>query len=217
MGEFKTLEDLTGQVFGRLTVIERAEDYIQPNGKHKPRWRCRCECGNEKIALASNLKRGITSSCGCFQKEGVSKRNYKHGGYANNEKLFSVWCGMLKRCYGVTDPHYKDYGERGITVCDEWKDDYSKFREWGLQNGYVENNNLSIDRIDVNGNYCPENCRWATPLTQQNNRRCCINITIGEETHTLKEWARIRNISYSTLYQRYKLKWEPERMLNFTD
>lgn len=214
---FRTLEDLTDQVFGRLTVIKRVEDYVQPNGSHRPRWKCQCECGNIKIATASNLKRGSTTSCGCFQKENMSRLKKTHGGWANKEKLFGVWIGIRKRCYSECSHNYSDYGERGICMCDEWRDNYEAFREWSVKNGYVENSSLSIDRIDVNGNYCPDNCRWTDSYTQQNNKRSCIYITYNEETHTLKEWSRIRKINYSTLYQRYKLNWCTERMLNFID
>lgn len=217
VGVFRTLEDLTNQVFGRLTVIERAEDYVQPNGSRRPRWKCQCECGNIKITTASNLKRGITTSCGCFQRENMSRLKKTHGGWANNEKLFGVWIGIRKRCLSSYAHNYSDYGGRGITICDEWKDDYSAFKEWSISNGYKEGMGLSIDRIDVDGDYCPENCRWADNLTQQNNKRNTIYISANNEKHSLKEWSRIREINYQTLYQRYKLGWNAERMLDFID
>ena len=136
-----------------------------------------------------------------------------HGGYAKKEKLYSVWLGMRKRCYCKTDQHYEYYGARGVEICQEWANDYSAFRDWAMSNGYREG--LSIDRIDADGDYSPQNCRWATNIVQQNNRRMCINLTYNGETHTLKEWSKIRNINYQTLYQRYRLGWDIERMLEY--
>ena len=212
LGTFNKLEDLTGQRFGRLTVLYRTTDYVQPNGSRRPRWRCKCDCGTELDVIASNLKRGSTRSCGCLQKEELSKRRTSHGGWANNEKLYGVWHGMKKRCYCVTDQHYKDYGERGITVCDLWKEDYAAFREWALSNGYKEG--LSIDRINVDDGYSPDNCRWVTAKVQQSNRRSCIYVTYNGETKTLKGWSLDTGIPYATLVQRYNCGWETSRMLN---
>lgn len=194
-------------------MIRRVDDCVHPSGAHRPMWWCRCSCGNERAFLASNLLRGTSLSCGCLQKELLSKRKLTHGGYANKEKLYSVWLGMRKRCCCETESHFKYYGACGIKVCAEWVNDYSVFRTWSLENGYREG--LSIDRIDVNGDYSPQNCRWATATVQQNNRRTCINLTYNGETHTLKEWSRIRNIKYPTLYQRYHLRWSVERMLRY--
>lgn len=209
------LEDLTGMVFGRLTVICKEDDCVSPRGRRRTKWRCLCECGNEKVVYASNLKRGATTSCGCFQKENMSRVKKTHGGFANREPLFSVWCSMRKRCLYPATHNYSDYGGRGISICEEWINDYNSFKEWSLSNGY--SHGLSIDRIDVNGNYSPENCRWANPSEQQNNRRSNINITYKNQTHTLKEWARIRDIKYATIYTRYKLGWDVPRMLNYID
>lgn len=210
MGGNGKLEDLTGKRFGRLVVIRRDKDHYQPSGHHRPMWLCRCDCGNEKIILQTNLKRRTTRSCGCLQKEELSKRARSHGGWANNERLFDIWLGIRKRCNNENDARYPNYGGRGVSICDEW-DDYSSFRDWAMSHGYADN--LSIDRIDVNGDYCPDNCRWATNIEQQNNRRSCVYITYGNETHTLKEWSRIRGIKYSTLHSRYRHGWGAGRML----
>lgn len=210
-----TFEDLTGKVFGRLTVIERTDDYVYPSGRRRPAWRCICERGGETVALASNLKRGTTTSCGCFQKENMSKLKKTHGGYANNEPLYMVWLDIRKRCLSPKSRKYADYGGRGIAICEQWADSYVAFREWSLNNGYHKG--LSIDRIDVNGSYSPENCRWTNSLTQQNNRRCNINVTYQNQTHTLKEWSRIRGINYQTLYTRHKLGWDTPRLLGYID
>ena len=208
-------EDLTGMVFGRLTVIECGRDYISPSGRRRPAWKCICECGKEKTICASNLKSGTTTSCGCFQRENMSRLKKTHGGYANDESLFRVWCNIRKRCLSAKSHNYTDYGGRGITICEQWISDYTAFREWAVSNGYRKG--LSIDRINVDGNYSPENCRWTNSVTQQNNRRCNINVTYQNQTHTLKEWSRIRDINYQTLYTRYKLGWVIPRMLNYID
>lgn len=212
MGRFR---DLTGCNFGRLKVIRRGGDYIYPNGRRRPRWECLCSCGNTTVVSANNLIKGVTTSCGCFQKENMSKLKRKHGGYADREPLFSIWCGVRKRCLSPKASNYSNYGGRGISICKEWKDNYDSFRIWSIKNGYRQG--LSLDRIDNNSGYSPENCRWTTPIVQQNNRRSNINIAYNGETHTLKEWSRIIGISYSTLYQRYKYGWNIKRMLNIND
>lgn len=190
------LIDLTGQRFGRLTVVERAA-----NHGSRVFWHCKCDCGNEKDIAGSALRYGRSTSCGCIPKEIITKRNLKHG-YAAREKqerLYIIWKGMTKRCSNPNDCSYHNYGGRGIRVCDEWRE-YEKFREWSYQNGYSEE--LSIDRIDVNGNYEPENVRWATRTMQSNNTRRTIRIPIGSVVHSLKEWCDELNLNYSTVKHR---------------
>lgn len=168
------IQDLKGKRFGRLTVIERAEDAITPKGKTVIRYKCRCDCGNEKVIRKYHLTNGKIISCGCFHKEQLGKNRRKHG-FSHKERLYSVWLNMKDRCYNQNNSHYKSYGGRGITICDEWASDYTNFRNWCLNNGYKEEirdsgrNNLTIDRIDVNGNYEPGNCRFVT------NKENCLN------------------------------------------
>ena len=215
-------KDLTGWVMSehgvansRLTVIRQAEDYIDPSGKHRTMWLCECNCDmhNQLRLPTTALLNGTTLSCGCINKEILRKRNIKNSRHNMcKTRLYKIWKSMHTRCYNPNDEHYKDYGARGIVICDLWKNDYLEFYNWSINNGY--NNSLTIDRIDVNGNYEPSNCRWATDKTQQNNRRNNIQLTYNGETHTIKEWYDIlKTVKLSTLYYRYHKGMSAEDIL----
>lgn len=198
--------EMVGERFGRLIVVEEC-------GRDKQgavKWRCRCDCGNETIVCGYSLRRRNVQSCGCFQSECSRNRHTTHGGFYTT--LYRKWSGMKRRCYYTRGASYRLYGERGITVCDEWKDNFEAFKEWAMANGYCDD--LTLDRIDVNGNYCPENCRWITPKEQQNNKRNNYYLTLNGETHTLAEWCEITGLTRATIRGRLeKCKWSVEDAL----
>lgn len=155
---------------------------------------CSCKCGNKKIVRYDHILSGGVQSCGCIKKEG---RNKKHGLYSFNERLAKSWQTMLYRCENKKNTHYKDYGGRGIKVCDEWHN-AENFMNWAIKNGYKDN--LTIDRIDVNGNYCPENCRWVTQKEQTRNTRTNHFILFDGEKRCLEDWLHLFDKSDTMFY-----------------
>lgn len=200
------LIDLTGQRFGRLTVVERA---AQTNDG-KATWVCVCDCGNRCVVIGALLRNKHTRSCGCLEKE-VKKEgtNKKHGKCYT--RLHGIWRGMKKRCYCSNAENYKHYGGRGITICDEWLHDFQAFWDWSMANGYADN--LSIDRINGDGNYEPSNCRWVTQREQTNNLRTNHYITFRGETFTLAQWREKQGVTKGLYDNRVKRGWTPEEAL----
>lgn len=192
--------DLTGQKYGRLTVLDRGPDRVRKSGRKIVQWNCICDCGNKIVVSASDLRSGHTQSCGCYMIDRIKEANTRHG--KTDSRLYNVWASMRERCYCPTLPTYPRYGGRGIKMCDEWYNSYLEFERWALNNGYDENalrGKCTIDRIDVNGNYCPENCRWVDQKTQMSNVTYNHYETMNGVTHTVAEWADIYGIPYQML------------------
>lgn len=196
-------EDLTGKKFGALTVIG-----LKGVINSRRIWRCVCDCGNLREIREDSLKK-YTRSCGDPRHRNPNTIKIIHG--QSKTRLYNIWGGMKDRCFNPRASGYQYYGERGITVCDEWAKDFQSFYEWATQNGYSDD--LSIDRIDTNGNYEPSNCRWATAKEQRLNQRQ-KEITYNGETHTLLEWSEITQIKYATLIWRYHQNWSVDKILS---
>lgn len=273
MATARNFIDLTGKKFGKLTVISRAENRVSKNGKKQAVWHCRCECGNEKDILASNLTRGLskscgcqsknkhptnfidltgkrfgrltvmeisetkdwdiywkcvcdcgnttnvlsaklrsgkTKSCGCLRTEKLVDRTKKHG--LRHNRIYSIYCTMKARCYNPNNNEYHNYGGRGIKICDKWlsEDGAKNFADWAYANGYDENadyGECTIDRINVDGDYEPSNCRWATMKQQMNNTRYTVFLTYNGETKSAAEWSEITGVRQGLLTERKRRGW----------
>ena len=199
------LIDLTGKQFGRLIVIGRAENAKNGN----VRWYCQCDCGEIVIVGRKELRSGDTNSCGCLKKEIIAALNMKHG--ESNTRLFRIWAGMKSR---ATNPNVKDfkyYGEKGVTVCEEWENNFKAFEKWALSNAYSDD--LTIDRINSDKEYSPDNCRWADIETQNNNKRNNHYLTHNRKTMTIAEWAKEIGISDKIIRNRLRRGWTIEKAL----
>lgn len=192
-------ENWIGQKFGRLTIqgyeTVRVRDHVF--GKFV----VKCDCGSTRLVTPNKLLTGHTNSCGCAKiercKDMTMKYRIKHGG--RHERLYRIWHGMMGRCYNRNNKDYKNWGGRGIIICGEWKTDYAAFRSWAMSNGYSDN--LTIDRIDVNGDYAPDNCRWIPLAEQGRNRRDTHMFQYGGKVRCISEIAVIAGVKYQTLYK----------------
>ena len=187
--------DLTGRRFGKLTVINRGVSATSPSRKHVT-WECICDCGCVVTVRGGSLVNELTKSCGCLHKyAGIKRRTSRF----YNRKEYSVWAKMKQRCLDTSDVDYKNYGGRGVIVCDRWLNSFDNFFE---DMGVRPSNIHSIDRIDVNGSYCKENCRWVTIDVQARNKRTNNYIEFNGQKKVLSDWARSIGITPSSLYER---------------
>lgn len=190
--------ELAGKTSGKLTVIKR----VQSNKKGESQWLCSCKCGNEVVVVGYRLNSGNTRrtlSCGCLQRRVNTERVTTHGKYGT--RLHKTWQKMKERCNNANSKDYHNYGGRGITYHKEWEE-FQPFYDWATENGYSDE--LTIDRIDVNGNYEPSNCGWSNKKTQANNTRLNVHATINGVTKTIAEWSDYTGIKSGTLHWRYK-------------
>ena len=199
--------DLTGKQFGDWTVL-----YELPQEGYVRKWMCRCVCGVEKPVFQTNLTRKLSAGCGCRARAKTADTLRTHG--KRYTRLYTVWCLMRYRCYNPQKAEYKNYGGRGIAVCDEWlgKDGFQNFWDWAYANGYDEDaeyGKCTLDRIDVNGNYCPENCRWVDMRIQAYNKRDTVRIDMGGEQLNLDEFCSEFNVPRRLAYERIRMGWTP--------
>ncbi len=197
--------DVVGEKFNRLTITE---DLGTIGGYRQVI--ALCDCGKIKRLRLYHIKAEVIKSCGCLKQENLDKARFKHG--LVKHPAYKLWSGIKRRCLNENDSAYKDYGGRGITICDEWKDDFKLFHDWAISNGYRKG--LIIDRENVNGNYEPDNCRFVTTTVSARNTRASVFLTYNEETKTQAEWAEITGISAKKISRRLKRdKWTIERAL----
>lgn len=200
----RKVKDLTGMRFGKLTVLEYDGIY-----NHKAHWKCKCDCGNITVKKGWLLLAGKTRSCGCLAVNNTDQTT--HG--MSKTHLYGVWGTMKSRCYNPNSQRYSLYGGRGITVCEEWRNDFTAFVYWAMTNGYQEG--MTLERKDNNGNYEPSNCCWTNQKAQCNNRRNNAVYTCNGKTLTLAQWAEETGINYGTLWSRlHRDGWSIERAVS---
>lgn len=203
-------EDISNKKFGRLTALYRLHNH---NSGHGSYWLCVCDCGNFKEVRRDGLLSGKSNSCGCYHKDMVKTKNTKHG--KTHTKLYKILDSMKARCYNKNNKQYHNYGLRGICVCDEWLNDFQAFYNWSIVNGYKDS--LTIDRINNDGNYEPNNCRWVDMKQQARNKRNNRNYTIDGITHCLMDWCKIYSIKYSMVNKRIHRGWSIEQALELEE
>lgn len=200
----KRMEVKQGTRFGMLTIIKEVEPYYY-NGHPYRQFLCQCDCGKTSITTLGRLRIGMTKSCGC---QSGSRPNHKE---LTNSRIYHIWSSMKQRCYDINAISFPNYGGRGISVCDEWRNDFMAFYNWAIAHGY--NESLTIDRIDCNGNYEPSNCKWATMKEQMQNKRNNVMLELNGERHTISEWSRITGIKCGALQGRKYAGWSDEKTL----
>jgi hypothetical protein len=201
----------TGNRFGRLVVIKEAERRRKPSGQIIRRFLCQCDCGKQVTVTKYQLSSGKTQSCGCIRTERIVALNKKYDHGEHFKRLYKIWLGMKARCYNKNETAYPDYGGRGITICDEWKNDFASFYCWSLNNNYQSN--LTIDRINNNGIYEPNNCRWSTKKEQNRNTRANRIVEHNGILKTVAQLAEESGILDKTLYFRLDQGYQVDELL----
>ena len=199
----KPIIDKTGQVFGRLVAVS-----LTRTSSGRTAWTCECSCGNTVTVDSTNLRGGRTESCGCLQRERTGNANRTHG--EENTRLYRTWLGMRNRCLNGNEPAYKNYGGRGISIYLDWGS-FENFRDWARASGYEDH--LTIERVDVNGNYEPANCTWIPRSEQTKNRRDSVFIEWNGKRQIMADWAREMGMSDKILWYRIKNGWSAEDAL----
>lgn len=207
-----SVTDRVGEVYGRLTVISRGPNHVEPSGATRATWVCKCECGGTITTVGKSLARGLTRSCGCLLRE----KPIKHG--KSYDKIYRQWTAMKQRCGNVNHDHYADYGARGITICDKWRESFEAFY---ADMGNPPHSEMTLERIDNDKGYQPGNVRWATRLEQASNRRTNIEgnytgvsvVGFNGKSLTLADWSKQTGISLENLRSRLNRDWSVERSL----
>lgn len=195
--------DLTGQRFTRLTVISRAE-----NAGRRTAWHCKCDCGSMTVATTMCLRAGYVKSCGCLLREATAKRNRENAKHGQaRTRMFKIWGGIKNRCLNPGSKDYPNYGGRGVKICAKWENNFTAFRDWAIAHGYTDR--LTIERINANGDYAPDNCKWIPAEKQAANRRCCVTY----QGLCIAEWCRRTGISYAAVMKRIYKGWDMERAI----
>lgn len=202
------MENIINKKFNRLLIVRKVYE-------DKQLYECLCDCGKTVYAYKNSIISGNVKSCGCYRLDKIRNLQLKHD--KAHTRLYNVWKDMKKRCYNPNSHSYKNYGAKGIKVCDEWKDNFIAFHDWSFANGYDENaefGKCTIDRINVGGDYSPENCHWVSLKEQANNRTNSSQITFNGKTDTMSNWAREVGIPYTCLFHRlHDLHWSVEKAL----
>ena len=197
----------TGTRYGMLTIIKEVEPYYY-RGHPFRQFLCQCDCGATSITTLNRLRQGKVLSCGCLK--GTTHSKYKE---LTKTRIYNIWSSMKQRCYYPNAISYPNYGGRGIGICQEWKDSFKAFYDWAMEHGY--NDDLTIDRIDYNGNYEPSNCKWSTVKEQAQNKRNNIVLELNGEKHTIAEWGRITGFKVGTLQNRKYAGWSDKKTLTY--
>lgn len=210
-------ENIIGEKFGQLTVLktDHLTPRYNPNGSlkgHRIFYLCQCTCGNTIVVNRDYLLQSREPSCGCVSKDNQRRAKITHN--LSSHRLYNIYHKIIARCYKSNNKSYKDYGARGIIMDKGWKKDFVSFYNWAINNGYQDN--LSLDRIDVNGNYEPSNCRWVTSKIQNNNKRSNFMVTIYNRTQTLSEWCTEKGLNYNVVLSRLSRGWSLEDAMTST-